>query len=120
MTSTYNAYITDLNTIITDYNTRTNPTDCVDIPTNMSTHMSAYYSARQQVLIDIAAATKTEIAGYSYLKEAIEQGATSISGGLILSNLIELRTIVSGSSGSVTAGLNGIVHDTTDKTDIAA
>ena len=61
LTSAYTAYLTDLNAVITAYNNRTNPTDCVTIPTGMGTHMSAYYTKREVVLTDIATAASTGI-----------------------------------------------------------
>lgn len=89
--------------------------------TNFTTAIGNYTEDIKELEIAIANANKMlSVAGYKYLKEAIEQGATTIAGGLILSNLLELRTIVEGESGEVTAGINGIVMDTTNKTDIAA
>lgn len=43
------------------------------------------------------------IAGYEYLKEALGDGSTTVNGGLILTNLIQLQDI----DGAIMAGING-------------
>lgn len=52
---------------------------------------------------------KTEIAGYEYLKNALKEGNTEITGGLILSSLIQLKN-----GDNVMSGVNGTIPDDVD------
>lgn len=49
-----------------------------------------------------------EIAGYEYLRDALEDGVTTVSGGLILSSLIQLGGKDSLGAWQVWSGLNGV------------
>lgn len=61
---------------------------------------------------------KNEIAGYSYLKAALGEN-TTVTGGLVLTSLIQLGTTV-GSTFNIYSGINGVIDTTKKGNGIAA
>ena len=112
----YNNYKTSLEKVFTwwngiksDPNTRTG---IYPIPNDFQTNLEAYYSARSTF---INLAFKNSTADVSYITAAIKKGKTDITGGLIMTGLIELGFGLAKpddanyyDSFRVTSGINGI------------
>ena len=89
--TTYNAkyiiYKDDLEGIVNWWNNPKRTTETCDIPTGFKDHMKEYYDARSTF---INLAFEASIADVSYITAAIKKGKTDITGGLIMTGLIEL------------------------------
>lgn len=55
-----------------------------------------------------------EFQGMRYLTDAVKNASTSILGGLILSNIIQLGNYVNGKMKEVTSGISGVYNDESD------
>ena len=89
--TTYNAKYTiykgDLEGIVNWWNNPERTTETYDIPAGFKDHMKGYYNARSAF---INLAFEASIADVSYITAAIKKGKTDITGGLIMTGLIEL------------------------------
>ena len=83
----YIIYKGDLESIVNWWNNPKRTTETCDIPTGFKDHMKEYYDARSTF---INLAFEASIADVSYITAAIKKGKTDITGGLIMTGLIEL------------------------------
>ena len=83
----YVIYRNDLKGIVDWWNNPERTTETCDIPTGFKNHMEEYYNARSAF---INLAFEASIADVSYITAAIKKGKTDITGGLIMTGLIEL------------------------------
>ena len=83
----YIIYKGDLESIVNWWNNPERTTETCDIPTGFKDHMKEYYDARSAF---INLAFEASIADVSYITAAIKKGKTDITGGLIMTGLIEL------------------------------
>ena len=87
----YDNYKTNLEKVFTWWNEIKNDSDkrtgTYDIPDDFKTILDSYYSTRS-VFINLA--LSSSLADVSYITAAIKKGRTDITGGLIMSGLIEL------------------------------
>ena len=83
----YIIYKGDLESIVNWWNNPERTTETCDIPTGFKNHMEEYYNARSTF---INLAFEASIADVSYITAAIKKGKTDITGGLIMTGLIEL------------------------------
>ena len=83
----YTIYKGDLEGIVNWWNNPERTTETYDIPTGFKDHMEGYYNARSAF---INLAFEASIADVSYITAAIKKGRTDITGGLIMTGLIEL------------------------------
>ena len=108
----YIIYKGDLESIVNWWNNPKRTTETCDIPTGFKDHMKEYYDARSAF---INLAFEASIADVSYITAAIKKGKTDITGGLIMTGLIELGFGLSKpddanyyDSFRVMSGINGI------------
>ena len=83
----YTIYKGDLEGIVNWWNNPERTTETYDIPAGFKDHMEGYYNARSAF---INLAFEASIADVSYITAAIKKGRTDITGGLIMTGLIEL------------------------------
>ena len=83
----YTIYKGDLESIVNWWNNPERTTETYDIPAGFKDHMEGYYNARSAF---INLAFEASIADVSYITAAIKKGRTDITGGLIMTGLIEL------------------------------
>lgn len=83
----YTIYKGDLEGIVNWWNNPERTTETYDIPAGFKDHMEGYYDARSAF---INLAFEASIADVSYITAAIKKGRTDITGGLIMTGLIEL------------------------------
>ena len=83
----YIIYKDDLESIVNWWNDPERTTETYNIPTGFKNHMEEYYNARSAF---INLAFEASIADVSYITAAIKKGKTDITGGLIMTGLIEL------------------------------
>ena len=83
----YAIYKGDLEGIVNWWNNPKRTTETCDIPPGFKDHMKEYYDARSAF---INLAFEASIADVSYITAAIKKGKTDITGGLIMTGLIEL------------------------------
>ena len=83
----YIIYKGDLESIVNWWNNPERTTETCDIPTGFKNHMEEYYNVRSTF---INLAFEASIADVSYITAAIKKGKTDITGGLIMTGLIEL------------------------------
>ena len=83
----YTIYKNDLEGIVNWWNNPERTTETYDIPAGFKDHMEGYYNARSAF---INLAFEASIADVSYITAAIKKGKTDITGGLIMTGLIEL------------------------------
>lgn len=83
----YTIYKGDLESIVNWWNNPERTTETYDIPAGFKDHMEGYYNARSAF---INLAFEASIADVSYITAAIKKGKTDITGGLIMTGLIEL------------------------------
>ena len=83
----YIIYKGDLESIVNWWNNPERTTETCDIPTGFKNHMEEYYNARSAF---INLAFEASVADVSYITAAIKKGKTDITGGLIMTGLIEL------------------------------
>lgn len=83
----YTIYKGDLESIVNWWNNPERTTETCDIPAGFKNHMEEYYNARSAF---INLAFEASIADVSYITAAIKKGKTDITGGLIMTGLIEL------------------------------
>ena len=83
----YVIYRDDLKGIVDWWNNPERTTETCDIPTGFKNHMEEYYNARSAF---INLAFEASIADVSYITAAIKKGRTDITGGLVMTGLIEL------------------------------
>lgn len=83
----YTIYKGDLEGIVNWWNNPERTTETCDIPPGFKDHMKEYYTARSAF---INLAFEASIADVSYITAAIKKGKTDITGGLIMTGLIEL------------------------------
>ena len=83
----YTIYKGDLEGIVNWWNNPERTTETYDIPAGFKDHMEGYYNARS-AFINLAFEAST--VDVSYITAAIKKGKTDITGGLIMTGLIEL------------------------------
>ena len=83
----YTIYKGDLEGIVNWWNNPERTTETCDIPAGFKDHMKEYYTARS-AFINLAFEAST--VDVSYITAAIKKGKTDITGGLIMTGLIEL------------------------------
>ena len=83
----YTIYKDDLKSIVDWWNDPERTTETHDIPAGFKDHMEGYYNARSAF---INLAFEASITDVSYITAAIKKGKTDITGGLIMTGLIEL------------------------------
>ena len=130
MNTAWTEYSTFINTLI-DANTEITKVDVGEANTKYKNLQEKIKAVKQYLAIcqaDVLSGMGTDISSYKYLKEAFK-GKTEINGGLVVTNVLQLRQ-TSDASSPVTAGISGLQgkanadgivdKDTYDITSIAA
>lgn len=76
---------------------------------NFKTNLNTYKGATEAARKSVTDSLNTDIGNLKYLASALK-GSTTISGGLVLTNLLQLGNIPQSSQDSITAGINGITY----------